>query len=725
MGRWPKTHGHERFERVEERLVRLLECTDPHALLEAALRAVPALPGGRAGELFQLHGGWLRLAASEGVPEERLEPFRAVPLDADLPSPQAARDRRPVYVVPPDLPRLGDGRPMFPDPSTRSVSLPLVADGECVGVLTLQTSTEERSDAVERRFLLVASLLAHRWAALLARRRTVPAAPPGPPDGGRTAMLELAMSNAGIGSFDWDFATGRVVWDERLCELFGFRPLEFDQRIETFFAAVHPEDLAEVRAAVEESRRTGKYHVLYRIVRPDGAVRWIEAESRVVFDRAGEPQGMIGTAKDRTEEQEREAARRARADFSVRFTRGLSAALSTEDIIRAVAETALPTLGGSSLAVYLADEHGVTRFAGARGVDAEGVSHLRRAADSADSPVLAPLRGGQAYFLESREEYLRTFPDPRLTPVAGHQAWALLPLMAGDEHIGTCSIAYDRPRAFSEDDRTVLVSAAGTLAQALARARLADSRRRYLTELQHVMLPRDLPTVPGLEVAVRYRPGSEGLAVGGDWYDALRHGERRCALVIGDVQGHNARAAAVMGQLRTAMRTYAAEGYAPRDLVSKANETLCALETDLFATCCDVDIDLDAECVHIVRAGHPAPILLGADGVAREVDGEGGLALGVLPGQEYPVHTTGLPGGCTLLLYTDGLVERPGVDYTDAVDELSERLAWWAGTGTGRGGGRLTLAEAADRLVTPVAERPQRDDVALLLLRCTPVHRDE
>jgi serine phosphatase RsbU (regulator of sigma subunit) len=428
---------------------------------------------------------------------------------------------------------------------------------------------------------------------------------------------------------------------------------------------------------------------------------------------------MIGTAQDRTEELERETARQARADFSVRFTRGLSAALSTEDIIRAVGETALPELGGTSISVYLADEHGVVRFAGARGFDPDEVARLRQAAESADSPALARLRGGQAYFLESREEYLRTFRDSRLVPVAGRHAWALLPLKVGDEHIGTCSIGYDHPRTFSADDRTVLTTAAGTLAQALARARLFDSRRRYLTELQRLMLPGELPEVPGLEVAVRYRPGSAGLDVGGDWYDVLRHGENRCALVIGDVQGHSAAAAAVMGQLRTAMSAQAAEGHPARDLMCRANETLCSLETDLFATCCLVEIDLADHRLSIVRAGHALPLLLEGDGRVWEVEAEGGLPLGVLPAQDYPLTTTDLPGGCTVLLYTDGLVERPGQDYSDAVGRLSERLAWWAATGSGSGGRPLSLEEAADRLITPVAAE-QRDDIALLLLRCAP-----
>ncbi len=163
--------------------------------------------------------------------------------------------------------------------------------------------------------------------------------------------------------------------------------------------------------------------------------------------------------------------------------------------------------------------------------------HLTDAAAAADSPSLRRLASGEPVFVESREEYLRLFPDPRLAPVPGQEAWAMLPLSVGDELIGSCTIALPAPpRPFSSDDRTVLTAASGALAQAFARAQLFDSRRRYLTELQRLMLPGRLPRMPGLEVTARYRPGSAGLDVGGDWYDVLRaarraggHGHRRRA----------------------------------------------------------------------------------------------------------------------------------------------------------------------------------------------------
>lgn len=727
--------------------VRLLSCPDPASLLVTALELCRPSARDRAGVLFRLHEGWLRLTASTGFSAGRLEPFRVMALETDQESAQAARELRPVYSItragaPP--PPAG---PLWPEPGAAYLALPMVADGTCLGVLSLVLPDGAPSDRDVRRMSDVATVCAHRWNSLLARVQRLesvagtarpgmdddvgPQAPEAMPARvlRRVTMLELAMSNARIGTFDWDFGSGRVVWDERMCELFGIRPQDFDGRIETFEEAVHPADRKAVRDAVEESRHTGTYHVHLRIRRADGAIRWLEVESRVVFDRTGEARGMVGVAKDRTAEHEREAteaARQARKDFILRLTQGLTAAQSIDDIVHTLAVQALPELGAELLIIYLLDEHGVLELAGCRGVDAADLPHLTQAAHAADSPSLRRLAAGEPVFVESREQYLQLFPDPRLAPVKDSEAWAMLPLSVGEALIGSCSIGYRRSRVFSPDDRTVLTAASGALAQAFARAQLFDSRRRYLTELQRLMLPGRLPRLAGLEVAARYRPGSSGLDVGGDWYDVLELPNGRVAMVIGDVQGHSARAAAVMGQLRTVMRTQAVEGHGPGALMARANDTLCELETELFATCCLVEVDRRQGTVRSARAGHPCPLLISGDGQVREIDADGGIPLGFFPGEKYPVITARLPSDCTLLMYSDGLVERPGTDYTDAVDQLAERLAWWAGTSHGAGEDQpMDLGLIADRLVSPAITRPQHDDIALLLLRSTAATRQD
>ncbi|MCX2971217.1 MULTISPECIES: SpoIIE family protein phosphatase [Streptomyces] len=705
-----------------DQLVGLLRSGRTDALLAGAVAAcAPDVPDAE-GALHRLEqDGTLRLVAATGLPEPLVESYRVLGADSWLPVARAVRERRSVYSTAGDFPWAGVdpalyGRGGPPVASAEFVSVPLLMDDACLGVLSLRLSPGSSLDAArEHRLHAVATAFAHRWERLLEAGEGAPA-PVGPPPGaiaagrGRATMLELAMSNARIGTFDWDFTSGRLIWDERLCDLFGIEPEKFDGRVETFFTAVHPEDVRLVDEAVAESHRTGRYAVAFRIVRPDGTVRRLDAESRVLFDRAGQPQGMIGVAQDRTEEYEREAAREARKDFVLALTRELAAALTTQDVVTAVTQTVLPVLGGTTMALVLREEGGRARLAGAHGFDAAGLRRLRALLEiTPDHPELAGLHAGRPLLIESRRQHRALFHDPRLSPLPNEHAWAILPLTSADGLVGTCAITYAEPRAFSDDDRTVLTAAASILGQALARARLHDTRRRYLTELQHLMLPRRVPQVPGAEVAARYRPGSAGLDVGGDWYDVVALPGGRLALLIGDVQGHSARAAAVMGQVRTAMRTRAEERYGLAELMKRGNGMVCGLDTDLFATCCVAEVDPARRRLRVVRAGHPYPLLVGADGRPRELEVPGGMPLGTFPdGGDYPVTETVLEPGAVLLMYTDGLVEQRGRDYAAEVAEVAGRLARDR---------RLELGALADRLVASAAAVPHPDDIAVVLLR--------
>ena len=147
--------------------------------------------------------------------------------------------------------------------------------------------------------------------------------------------------------------------------------------------------------------------------------------------------------------------------------------------------------------------------------------------------------------------------------------------------------------------------------------------------LQRSLLPRSLPTLPGGVAVARYLPATAGTrrwAATGTTSSPLS--EDRVALVIGDVQGHSAGAATIMGQMRTAVRAYAVEGHPPDVVVSHANRLLVGMETDLFATCCYVELDMEEGNAWFVRAGHLPPLLRHPDGSTEEVEVEGGPAAG-------------------------------------------------------------------------------------------------
>ncbi|MCZ4608577.1 serine/threonine-protein phosphatase, partial [Streptomyces sp. Lzd4kr] len=282
---------------------------------------------------------------------------------------------------------------------------------------------------------------------------------------------------------------------------------------------------------------------------------------------------------------------------------------------------------------------------------------------------------------------------------------AVLPLPAGGRMAGACLIGWDTPHEFGPDERALLTASAGLAGQALMRAHAFDAEHELVGMLQRQLLPRRLPRLPGAEAVARYLPTTAGLEVGGDWYDVIPLPENHVALVIGDVQGHSAAAATLMGQMRTALRAYAAEGHPPDVVVHHANRLLMDLETDLFATCCYVDIDLEEGTAWCVRAGHLPPVLRRPDGGTEIAEAEGGPPLGVMRQADFPMSPLGLTPGTIVALTTDGLVESVEDDIDTGMDRLARELAR---------SDPAHLGLVADALL--VGAR-RNDDIALLLLR--------
>lgn len=282
----------------------------------------------------------------------------------------------------------------------------------------------------------------------------------------------------------------------------------------------------------------------------------------------------------------------------------------------------------------------------------------------------------------------------------------MLPLPAQGRVAGVCLVGWDRPHEFGPEERSLLTATAGLVGQALMRAHAHDAEQELATMLQRSLLPRRLPELPGGLAVARYLPAMRGLQVGGDWYDVIALGQGRVGLVIGDVQGHSAGAASIMGQMRTAIRAYAVEGHPPDVVVSHANRLLVGMETDLFATCVYVELDMEEGNAWFVRAGHLPPLLRRPDGSTEEVTVEGGLPLGVLADAEFPMTALGLSPGTVLVLLTDGLVESASLPLEEGLRRMCVTLAAADPTDPG---------QMADELLGDDGRRD--DDVALLLMR--------
>lgn len=206
----------------------------------------------------------------------------------------------------------------------------------------------------------------------------------------------------------------------------------------------------------------------------------------------------------------------------------------------------------------------------------------------------------------------------------------------------------------------VLILLSVVLARLSERLSRAVRRERGVAEtLARSMLPDTLPQLPGLAMAARYLPTAHGNQIGGDWYDVLLLAEGKLAVMMGDVVGHDIAAAAVMGQLRIAGRAYALEGMAPAEVMGRLNTLLLSMDRAPMATCLYLQIELLTGAVTAAGAGHPWPLVIsGATAAVAEMPP--GPPLGALPQARYTERTIETPPGSTLLLYTDGLIERRG-----------------------------------------------------------------
>jgi serine phosphatase RsbU (regulator of sigma subunit) len=211
--------------------------------------------------------------------------------------------------------------------------------------------------------------------------------------------------------------------------------------------------------------------------------------------------------------------------------------------------------------------------------------------------------------------------------------------------------------------------------------------------------------------AARYLPATHGLNIGGDWYDAFRQPDGGVIAVVGDVTGHGLHAAVMMSQLRTALRAYAVDGGSPGKLLTRLHNFLHHLQPDLYATAVIARFHPDDPTMTWAAAGHPPPVLRGADGRVRVLDAKPGAMLGIPLKQEIADHTVRLSPGSTLALYTDGLVERRARGIDPGIERLADALGTF-----GPAELDIDLGGAADGILHPLLSDSERDDDVCLLL---------
>jgi PAS domain S-box-containing protein len=444
-------------------------------------------------------------------------------------------------------------------------------------------------------------------------------------------------------------------------------------------------------AAAEEQlaavARDGSFAAEMAIRHREGRQRWVAVAINAVTADGSERQAYVGTIRDITAtraaaERERAVARLATA---VSVARGVDEVLSialtqcrsTLDIQRVIAVVWPP--GEGEPAVHVAGDPGVSSWP------------------------------------ELEDDWRRTLEDARdwlpltVTPVGAAPSAGttrgFAAVLSGARDVVVC-LEHRRPRCVSTEDRQLVTALVGQLGLAMQHARQFESARETSLTLQRSMLP---PSEPPAGFAVRYEPAVPPLEIGGDFYDVLSLDEGRIGIIVGDSVGRGLAAAAVMGQLRASTRALLLSGAEPARLLEKLDAVAEFIPDAFCSTVFVAIVDTATHTVHYSNAGHVPPVLV-SDTAAPELLTDGrSVPLAVHRDQPRPQSSRPLAPGATLMLYTDGLVERRD----ESIDEQIDRAAAVVADTVG-----LPVEEVADAVLSRLAPASgYDDDVAFVVYR--------
>lgn len=544
------------------------------------------------------------------------------------------------------------------------------------------------------------------------------ASPPHPWPAGPEAAMALNRT----GFFDWDLDSGRLHMDRPALELFDLDPDDFHGDPAVLRRRVPASETSRVDLLVSQALKGGRsaYGTYFRIRYDDGSEHWAHTQGSVQRDARGRPFRIIGIVRDADEELSQpiertimDAERSRHTSVVERTTAALAHASTVSEVLESLGSPrGLEQLGTVGVTVGLVDDGRLRLFGKGELGDRYPPGTYTRL--DAPTPLAEVVHSLTPRFILSREElrirYPQLWPQLRDKHIS---AAAYLPLIAQASAIGAMGLYYRDKHSFTREERTLLTALTSSIAQSLQRARLFEQEHELAEGLQRAMLPHSIPHTPGVRAEVRYRSARQGTDIGGDWYDVIPLPGGRVAAVVGDVQGHDTQAAAVMGQVRIVLRAYAAEGHSAPTVMARASAFLEDLDTDRFATCLYAEADPGSGWLRLVRAGHPTPLLRRPDGSCRPFPVAGALPLGLSAhfGQtEHPVTTMELEPGETLLMFTDGLVEQPGADLDEGLRSLAALVR----------DGPAGIEQLADRLCEVPEGWRGTDDMALVLL-----HREE
>ncbi|HVJ98229.1 MAG TPA: SpoIIE family protein phosphatase, partial [Acidimicrobiia bacterium] len=416
-----------------------------------------------------------------------------------------------------------------------------------------------------------------------------------------------------------------------------------------------------------------------------------------------------------------QATRRARdrADRLQRFAASAARSAGVDAVVQAIATDGVAAVDAHVVNIAMrTDQDAPARFVQTRRLNPTDGLTWDAVTPDANDALTTVLRTGRPHYSSTAQAYDAAYPGSAPLLELNHaRAVACLPLLDSDGQVlGAIGYTFRSEQDFTDDQRVLLETVADVAAQSLDRARLYERERDVAGALQLALLPAALPELDNVLTEARYIAGGQGVSVGGDWYDVLRFIDGRVGLLIGDAAGRGVEAATLMGKVRHAAAALAMDHESPAVVLARVNEFLHTISTRRdMVTCCYVVLDNDRGVLRYASAGHPPPVVVEDGHEPRFLDGGRGVPLGVIPTAAYSEATYSLSAPASIVLYTDGLIERRG----ETIDVGLERLIKAAG------GHRGDIASLCNLLTTTLLAPGCEDDVALLVTRvCAVPTRD-
>jgi PAS domain S-box-containing protein len=565
-----------------------------------------------------------------------------------------------------------------------------------------------------------------------------------------TAQARLQQSNRLLGRLREANVLGVVVANEErvleanhaFLDIIGYSRDDLEAGRITWQAITPPEWVHVFEEAVEQMRRTGAcapydkeyFHrdghrvpvLIGAAVLDRGPLRW----TTFVVDLSARQRGEREQAELLAREQAaRVAADAAQDRLALLMGAGslVAATRSEEELREQAAQLMVPAIA-DSCTLLLPTEKGMLRADSVihrDPVKAAILEELRAIDVPSDGPLLrATLTQAAIQLITDVSAVMPgwTLAAPEVTDIMRRvhfDSAVIMPALIGQRQIGAVVLGRDDGRpGFTEADVAVIEELSRRLAAGMANVEAFAREHTVAETLQHALMPDAPPYIAGLDLAVRYLPATNGIHVGGDWYDVFPLGRDQVALAIGDVVGHSIGSASIMGQIRSLLRAYALEHPAPADVLRRTNAAVCRLLPDSVATVCYAVLDLTTGDLVYANAGHPPALVGGPDGDVEYLDCASGAMLGVSADADYTVSSRRLAPRERLLLYTDGLIEDRQKDIAEGFGALAQVM-------------RQSPPQTAERTcqfvqTAMLGTSTRTDDVCILAVRrreVVPLHR--